>query len=131
MSFAYPLVGLVTLLSLVVYLWMGINVGRGRGQYEVKAPATDGPEEFVRMVRVQANTTEGLIMFLPALWLFALSYGDLWGGIIGIIYPISRVIYAMGYYAAAEKRSLGFMIGFLTTAALIVGALIGLIRMVL
>jgi len=127
MQFAYPLAGLVTLISLFVYLWMGINVGRARGQHKVPATSADAPEDLMRVIRVQVNTAENLISFLPALWLFTLLYGDLWGGLIGIIFPISRIIYAQGYYAAAEKRSLGFTIGFLTILVLSVGALVGLI----
>ena len=86
-----------------------------------------GPDELMRVMRVHGNTMEGLIMFLPALWLFAFLWGDLLAGLIGVIYPIGRLLYAKGYYAEAGKRSTGFTIGFLSTAVLLIGSFIGLV----
>jgi glutathione S-transferase len=127
MEFSYPLAGLVTLFSLLIYMWMAVQIGKARGEHNVPAPRSDGPDDFLRVLRVHGNTMEGLILFLPALWLFALTIGDLWAGIIGIIYPLSRILYAQGYYAAADKRGRGFTIGLLSTAILILGSLVGLI----
>ncbi|HEY4342803.1 MAG TPA: MAPEG family protein [Parvibaculum sp.] len=127
MSFAYPLTGLVTLLSLIVYFWMAMNVGKVRTKLNVPAPATSGPDEFMRTLRVHENTMEGLLLFLPVLWLFALSTHDLWAAIIGVFYPVSRLIYARGYYEEAGKRSLGFSIGILSTGLLLLGSIITLI----
>jgi len=48
-------------------------VSGARHRYGVRPPATVGvSEDFDRYLRVQANTIEGLILFLPALWLSAL-----------------------------------------------------------
>ncbi len=127
MSFAYPHTGLVTLLALFVYFWMALQVGRARGRHKVPAPAMSGPDELMRVIRVHENTLEGLVLFLPALWLFALTIGDLWAALVGIFYPIGRVIYARGYYKAAEKRELGFSIGIIATGVLVVGDLIALV----
>lgn len=127
MSFAYPLTGLVTLLTLIVYFWMALNVGKVRTKLNVPAPATSGPDEFMRTLRVHENTMEGLLLFLPALWLFALTTEDLWAAIIGIFYPVGRLIYARGYYEAAGKRSLGFTIGILATMLLLLGSIVTLI----
>lgn len=127
MSFAYPFTGLVTVLTLGVYFWMAINVGRVRTKLNVPAPATTGPDEFMRVLRVHENTMEGLLLFFPVLWLFALTSHDLWAAIIGVLYPIGRIIYARGYYEAAGKRSLGFSIGLLSTGLLTIGALVELV----
>ncbi|MCE9649835.1 MAG: MAPEG family protein [Parvibaculum sp.] len=127
MSFAYPLTGLVTVLTLIVYFWMALNVGKVRTKLNVPAPATSGPDEFMRTLRVHENTMEGLLLFLPALWLFALSSHDLWAAIIGVFYPLGRLLYARGYYEAANKRSLGFTIGIIATGLLILGAAIEMI----
>lgn len=126
MSFAYPLTGIVTILTLFVYFRMAIKVGGVRTKLNVPAPSMTGPDEFMRVLRVHENTMEGLLMFLPAIWLFALSTHDLWAAIIGIFYPIGRLIYARGYYEAAGKRSLGFGIGLASTVILMIGALISL-----
>lgn len=124
--FAYPLTGLVTLVTLIVYFWMAYKVGKARTAFGISAPRTDGPDDFLRVMRVHGNTTEGLLIFLPALWLFALTIGDPWAAGIGLIYPIGRVVYARGYYAEALKRSTGFSIGLLATVVLWLGALIAL-----
>jgi glutathione S-transferase len=127
MPFAYPHTGLVTLFALLVCLWMSLRVGSARTKHNVPAPAMTGPDELMRVIRVHENTLEGLMLFLPALWLFALTTHDLWAAAIGIFYPIGRVVYALGYYKAAAKRSLGFAIGGLATVALLLGALVTLI----
>ncbi|MEP2827381.1 MAPEG family protein [Parvibaculum sp.] len=124
--FAYPLTGLVTLIALAVYFWMAFKVGKARGSFEIPAPRMDGPDDFLRVLRVQGNTTEVLILFLPALWLFALTIGDTWAAAVGLIFPIGRVVYARGYYAAALKRSTGFTIGLLSIVVLWLGAAIAL-----
>ena len=67
-----------------------------------------------------------LLLFLPALWLFALSIGDMWAALVGVIFPIGRVVYARGYYAEALKRSTGFTIGLLSIVVLWLGAAIAL-----
>ncbi len=125
MDFTYPLTGTVTIITLFIYAWMAIQVGKSRGKHEVPAPQSNGPDEFLRALRVHENTMEGLILFLPALWLFALSFGDMWAAIVGVFYPIGRILYAKGYYAAADKRSRGFLIGFSATIVLLIGSLIG------
>lgn len=124
--FAYPLTGLVTLLTLIVYFWMAFKVGKARGTFGIPAPRMDGPDDFLRVLRVQGNTAENLLIFLPSLWLFALTIGDLWAALVGVIYPIGRVVYARGYYAEALKRSTGFTIGLAATVVLWAGALIAL-----
>lgn len=127
MSFAYPHTGLVTLVTLAVYFWMSLQTAKVRGKTNTPAPAMTGPDELMRAIRVHENTMEGLLLFFPAIWLFALTIGDLWAAVIGIFYPIGRLIYARGYYAAANKRSRGFMIGLISTAILYIGALIALV----
>ena len=67
MSFAYPLTGLVTVITLIVYFWMGIKVGGVRTKLNVPAPTMTGPDEFMRALRVHENTMEGLLIFLPLL----------------------------------------------------------------
>jgi glutathione S-transferase len=131
MSFAYPLTGLVTILSLIVYFYMAMQVGKARAKHNAPAPAMTGPDEFMRALRVHENTMEGLILFLPVLWLFAVSGHDLWAACVGIFYPIGRVLYAKGYYEAANKRSTGFTIGLAATAVLAIGSAIQLIMQVI
>lgn len=121
----YVLTGLVVLLTLGIYFWMIVNVGKARSKHGIKAPEISGNEDFNRVMRVPANTVEQLWLFIPLLVMFAMLWGDMWAALIGVFFPIGRIIYARGYYAVATKRGLGFSIGFFTIVALFLGVLVG------
>ena len=65
---------LVTLLTVLLMFGTATAVGFARGKYGIKAPATSGHPAFERAFRVQMNTLEATMMFLPLLWLAA-HYG--------------------------------------------------------
>lgn len=130
-GFAYPLTGLVSIATLIVYILQGIAVGKARASFGVHAPATTGPDAFMRVLRVHANTLEQLPFFFVSLWLFAISYSDFPAALVGVVFPLGRVIYARGYYADAAKRGTGFMIGFLSCAVLAAGAAVAFLRSLL
>jgi glutathione S-transferase len=119
---------LATVLTLILYLVLTANVGRARVKYKVPVPQISGDPNFERVFRVQQNTLEQLVLFLPSLWLFSLFISPTWGAGIGGIWIIGRILYAWGYYQAAEKRALGFGINSLSIIVLLLGALVGLIR---
>lgn len=121
----FPLTAIVTALALLVYTWVSLKVGGARGKYGVKAPSIDGPPEFQRVFRVQQNTLEQLALFLPSLWMFSAAWGDVIGAIIGVFWPVGRVVYALTYYQAAEKRGMGFGLTFLPAMVLLLGGLAG------
>jgi glutathione S-transferase len=121
----YPLTAIVLSLSLFVYIWTAMKVGGARAKYGVHAPAVDGPVEFQRVFRVHMNTLEQMIIFLPALALFAAAWGDMPTAIVAVFWPIGRVLYAVRYYQAAEKRGPGFGISFLSSVVLLLGGLTG------
>jgi glutathione S-transferase len=116
------LVALVTVLALMLYLWQTIRVGSARGRLGVAAPATTGNPEFERHFRVQANTLEGLVIFLPALWLFAIYIDDRFAAGLGVIWIVGRVLYTVGYTREASARGPGFGIQALAMIALLLGA---------
>ncbi|WP_448561406.1 MAPEG family protein [Trichothermofontia sp.] len=123
-----PWPALVTGLALLMYLVITINVGRARFQYKVPPPQMTGDPDFERVVRVQQNTLEQMVFFLPALWLFCLYVDPRWGAGLGAVWILGRILYAIGYYQAADKRGPGFAIGSLSSMALLLGALIGILR---
>jgi glutathione S-transferase len=125
------LVFVTILLALVEYVVMAGLVGRARGQYGVKAPATTGHPDFERINRVHVNTLENLIIFVPAVWIFGLYASELWGAVLGAIFVAARALYAFGYIRAAEKRGPGAGITGIVNIVLIVGGLIGLGRALL
>ena len=83
-------------------------------KYDIKAPSHDGPEEYVRKVRVHHNTIEHLVLFLPGLWLFSFAVDPIWAFIIGIVWPIGRIKYALDYYKDAEKKRSWFIFQYAT-----------------
>ena len=119
----HALVAIVTLVSLLVYFWMGLRVARGRSRFGIAAPATTGHEDFERLFRSHQNTLEWLALYLPSLWLFAFYWNDMVAAALGLVWIVGRVLYGLGYARAAGTRSNGFMIQGLATAILLFGAL--------
>jgi uncharacterized MAPEG superfamily protein len=104
------LIAIVTVLALLQFFWFGIEVGQMRGKYEIKAPAVSGDPAFERMFRVQQNTMEQLVLFLPALWLYAQMVKPLWGAGFAVAYLIGRFMYRIAYVRDPAGRSAGFAI---------------------
>lgn len=123
-------IDLVTVLALVQYLVFGAMVGQARGRYGVKAPATSGHEMFDRAYRVQMNTLELLVIFLPALWLAAKYWAPQWVAGLGAVYLLGRVIYLKAYMRDPASRTLGFALSFGPTVLLLLAALLGAIMAV-
>lgn len=90
-------------------------------------PQITGDPNFERVLRVQQNTLEQLVFFLPLLWLFCFYVNPLWGAGIGAVWLVGRIIYAWGYYQAVEKRTIGFGISLLSGIVLLLGSLFGII----
>ena len=125
----------VTILTVFFCAWTGINVGRMRGKYNVKAPVMTGPLEFESSVRVQMNTLEWVVVFLPLLWLatiyfspsMTMVYLSWLPPVLGLIWVIGRVLYMSGYMAAPEKRSTGFLISLIAVVGLLICSIIGIV----
>jgi len=123
---------LVTVLALVQFLIFGVLVGRARERYKVPAPAMSGNDIFERYFRVQMNTLELLIIFVPALWMASAFVAPLWIALLGAVYLVGRVLYLSGYVADPKKRSAGFGLSALPIVALLlidtIGAIARLIK---
>jgi len=118
----YRWTALVTLLALLVYFWMSLQVGSARGKSRINPPAMTGDPLLERAVRVQSNTLEWLPIFLAGLWLFAIYWNELVAAAIGVVWIIGRLLYSTGYMADPAKRSTGFLIQLLACAILLLGA---------
>ena len=118
-------IDIVTGLALLQFIYFGFQVGGARTKYQVKAPAITGNEIFERYFRVQQNTLEQLIVFIPGLYLFSRYFNPLWAAGLGVVYLIGRQVYAAGYVKDPAKRGPGFGLSFLPTVALIAGGLVG------
>jgi glutathione S-transferase len=121
------LVHVVALLAVAQYFAFGVLAGRARAQYAVKAPAVSGHEQFERALRVQMNTLEQLVAFLPTLFIAAQYWsGGLVAG-VGVVYLVGRLLYRQAYVTDPGKRQAGFLLTVLPTATLFVLALIGVV----
>ena len=118
---------IVTLLALLLFFAITVHVGYARTKYGVKAPATTGNDTFERIFRVQMNTLESLVLFLPALWLFNIYIGALWAGVVGAVWLVGRIDYALSYARSAQARQRGFAISALAVVVLAVGAGVGIV----
>lgn len=118
----------VTLLTLLLYLGVSANVSRARGVYGIKAPAVTGNENFERAYRVQMNTLEQMVFFLPSMWLYAVLLNDIGAAVGGVIWIVGRAIYALNYLKDPRTRSAGFTIAFVAAVGLFLGAVYGIIR---
>ena len=114
---------LVTCLTILAYFFIIFRVGKARATFGIKAPATTGNPDFERVFRVQMNTLEWMVVFLPSLWLFAIYISDPIAAVLGLVWIVGRMLYLTGYSQAANKRELGFMIQGGATAVLWLGAL--------
>ena len=118
-------VNLIALLAIIQFIVFGMLVGQARGKYGIKAPAMTGNEHFERAVRVQMNTLEQLVCFVPALLIAAVYWPEAYVAAAGVVYLVGRTLYRQAYVADPAKRGLGFLLTFLPTALLILAGLVG------
>lgn len=116
-------VAIVSLLALLTYFWMGLQVGRARAKCGIAAPSMTGDPVLERTIRAHHNTLEWLPLFLVPLWLFAIYWSDLVAALVGVVWIMGRILYQAGYVRDPAKRELGFMIQALAVAVLLFGGL--------
>lgn len=122
------LVHVVALLAVTQFLVFGFHVGRARGRYHIKAPAVSGHEMFEREYRVQMNTLEQLVCFLPALLIAGLYWPQPFVAATGLVYLLGRFLYRRAYVRDPGSRALGFVLSFLPTVVLVAAGVAGALR---
>ena len=122
---AIILTAAVSLLAAILGLLFAFGAGRTRSRLRIDAPAMSGHPELERALRIQGNTVEQLVVFLPALWLAALYFQGWWAPILGLIWCLGRVLYAFTY-GDYRARFPGFALTALPTVILMVLATVGI-----
>ena len=121
------LIAIVVALALMQYMYFAVLCGQARGRFNIAAPSTSGNPAFERQFRVQANTVEQLVIFLPALLLFATFVSEPIAAGVGLIFVLGRGLYAHGYAIDPSRRGPGFLLTFVSNGILLAGGLIGAI----
>ncbi|MDH3615364.1 MAG: MAPEG family protein [Gammaproteobacteria bacterium] len=123
-------VAIVTILALGQFVLFSIQVGSMRVKHGVKAPAVTGHPEFERMFRIQQNTMEQLVAFIPSLWIFGYLVNPFWGAAIGLVFIVGRFVYRASYLKDPASRGMGFTVTFVPTAVLLVWSLVAAVRVI-
>jgi glutathione S-transferase len=121
------LVWIVVGLVLIEYLVFVVMAGRARGQFGVAAPAAHGHPIFERYFRVQQNTVEQLVVFLPSIYLFARYASEGGAAVLGLVFLVGRALYARGYVIDPARRGPGFLLTIAANVVLLIGGLLGVI----
>ena len=125
-DFRWP--ALITLAVLVLLFVVAWRVGQARVKYKIIAPAMTGHPAFERAARVQMNTIENVLLFLPALWLFAAFVSGVWSALLGVVWLGARTWYIVGYQRAATKRGPPFALSVLVIVILALGSAWGVLH---
>jgi glutathione S-transferase len=122
---AIVLTAAVTILAVLISLGFAIYVARTRRATGINAPAMAGDPRLERALRIQGNTVEQIVLFLPALWVAALYFQGWAPPILGLVWCVGRIIYFFVYGSEARQRFPGFALTIFPTIILLVLAIIG------
>jgi glutathione S-transferase len=120
-------VELVAVLAVLQFLCFGALTGGARRASGIKAPAITGHPTFERMYRVQMNTLEILVAFIPVLFLAAQYWPPVLVAGLGAIYLVGRILYWRAYVTDPGSRAIGFILSLVPTLILTVLALVGIL----
>ena len=127
------LIILIITLAIIEYMIFSFLAGMARDKYGIKAPAVSGHPEFERRLRVQQNTLEQMVAFIPALVAFtwvaeSIGWsGNVIGSGLGVIWLIGRFVYATSYVRDPSSRLVGFLMTVIPTFTLLAATLIAIL----
>lgn len=119
---------MIVLVALLQYVWFTARVGLARGKYKIDAPACSGDENFERLFRIQQNTMEQLVAFIPACFAFAYYLSPIWVLVPGAAFILGRFLYSTEYANDPKTRTPGMALTLLSNVVLILGALFGVLK---
>jgi uncharacterized membrane protein YecN with MAPEG domain len=119
------LVSIVAALALAEYMVFVMRAGRARGQAGIPAPSITGDTDFERHLRVQGNTVEQIVVFLPGMYLFAWFVSEPAAAGLGLVFVVGRALYAHAYVTDPARRGPGFLLTMIPNSIFVLGALVG------
>lgn len=120
-------VAIVIIVAVFEFFGFGFAVARARGRYNCPAPVTTGNDMFERYYRVQMNTLEQLVVFIPAILIFAWTFDPRWAAMLGVVWIIGRLVYFRSYVRDPRSRALGFAMTALPSLGMLGAALVALV----
>jgi uncharacterized membrane protein YecN with MAPEG domain len=118
----------VTVLAALVCLGTAILVARVRRREKISPPAMTGSFAVECALRVQGNTTEQVVIFLPVLWIATLYFQGWVPPLIGLVWCLARILYAYAYMSEPKSRSVGFALSVFCSIGLAILSIWGLIQ---
>ena len=115
----------IILIALLQFIFFTGRTGFSRNKYDIQAPKTVGNDNWERIFRVQQNTLEQLVIFIPSMIIFSLYLSPTWVILPGVLFIIGRQIFSRLYIQNPQSRGPGMIVSFLSNIILVVGSLIG------
>lgn len=123
----YDIVLATTVFTSIFIFYLAFRVGQARRKHKVAPWEQTKEMEVLIANRVHMNTIENSIVFLPLLWV-ATWYGpEKAAALVGVVWFISRVSFAMAYTKDPSKRALPFQISAACIAVVFLLSLYGII----
>jgi glutathione S-transferase len=124
---AILLTAAVTVLAVLISIFFAINVARNRRATGIDAPAMSGDPRLERALRIQGNTVEQFVVFVPSLWLAAIYFQGWVPPVLGLIWCLGRITYFF-VYGTSRQRFPGFAPTIFPTLILVILAIIGIVQ---
>ena len=122
---------IVIVIAMIEYSVMILVVGATRVKFGVLPPEVKGNQTWDRLYRIQVNTAEQLVLFIPSLLLFATTVSPLWAARLGCVFLVGRIVYALTYLRDPRTRIPGAILSSFTSYFFVLGSAVALVKGIL
>lgn len=117
----YIIIALITAAALLLYRLLSYDVRRAWLKANGKnADSKASTATFDRLHRIQMNTLEHMLFFLPSLWLCAVYFCIEFAAWLGLVWLIGRTWYAVGYFTNPKRPPYGFHVAMVVATVLFI-----------
>lgn len=103
-------------------------VGEFRKKFKISPPEMNGPPEFQRAIRAQANNLEWALIIEMLMWICGIFVHPELSAVLGLVYIYGRYKYTKGYLKEAEQRRPGFYVTVQVLKAYLILCIAGLVN---